>query len=52
TFWTDPSIQWFDQPICAKYQATLAFKAFEQKSFEDLAYCSPIYLKGANGVLL
>ena len=52
TFWTDPSIQWFDQPICAKYQATLAFKAFEQKAFEDLAYCSPIYLKGANGVLL
>jgi hypothetical protein len=26
--------------------------AFEMKAFEDLAYCSPIYLKGANGVLL
>lgn len=52
TFWTDPSIQWLDQPLCAKFQAAPAFKAFETQAFEDLAYCSPIYLKGANGVLL
>jgi tRNA threonylcarbamoyladenosine biosynthesis protein TsaB len=52
TFWTDPSIQWLDQPLCAKFQAVPAFKAFETQAFEDLAYCSPIYLKGANGVLL
>ncbi|MCF8202742.1 MAG: tRNA (adenosine(37)-N6)-threonylcarbamoyltransferase complex dimerization subunit type 1 TsaB [Crocinitomicaceae bacterium] len=52
TYWTDSSIQWLEQPLCAKFQANPAFKAFEMKAFEDLAYCSPIYLKGANGVLL
>jgi tRNA threonylcarbamoyladenosine biosynthesis protein TsaB len=52
TYWTDPSIQWLDQALCAKFQAEPAFMAFEMKAFEDLAYCSPIYLKGANGVLL
>ena len=52
TYWSNPAIQWLDQPLCAKFQATPAFKAFELNAFEDLAYCSPIYLKGANGVLL
>jgi tRNA threonylcarbamoyladenosine biosynthesis protein TsaB len=52
TYWSNPAIQWLDQPLCAKFQAAPAFKAFELKAFEDLAYCSPIYLKGANGVLL
>lgn len=50
--WTNPSIQWLDQPLSAKFQAYPAQQAFETKAFEDLAYCSPIYLKGANGVLL
>jgi tRNA threonylcarbamoyladenosine biosynthesis protein TsaB len=52
TYWTDPSIQWLEQPLCAKFQAAPAYKAYQMKAFEDLAYCSPIYLKGANGVLL
>ena len=52
TFWTDPSIQWIDQPLCAKFQAQIASQAFKAQDFENLAYCSPIYLKGANGVLL
>lgn len=52
TYWTNPSIQWLEQALCAKFQAAPAFKAFELNAIEDLAYCSPIYLKGANGVLL
>lgn len=52
TYWTNPAIQWLDQALCAKFQAAPAFKAFKLNTFEDLAYCSPIYLKGANGVLL
>jgi tRNA threonylcarbamoyladenosine biosynthesis protein TsaB len=52
TFWTNPSIQWIDTPLSAKFQALIAVQAFEKQAFEDLAYCSPIYLKGANGVLL
>lgn len=51
-YWTNPSIQWLDQTLSAKFQAYPAQKAFETEAFEDLAYCSPIYLKGANGVLL
>jgi len=52
TFWTNPSIQWIEQALCAKFQAQIAAQLFEKQAFEDLAYCSPIYLKGANGVLL
>jgi len=52
TYWTDPSIQWIDAPLSAKFQAQIVAQAFENQTFEDLAYCSPIYLKGANGVLL
>jgi tRNA threonylcarbamoyladenosine biosynthesis protein TsaB len=51
-YWTAHSIQWLDQPLSAKFQVKPAQQAFEMKAFEDLAYCSPIYLKGANGVLL
>jgi len=52
TFWTNPSIQWIEQALCAKFQVQIAAQLFEKQAFEDLAYCSPIYLKGANGVLL
>lgn len=52
TYWTNPFIHWIDEPLCAKFQAQIAAQLFEKKAFEDLAYCSPIYLKGANGVLL
>jgi len=52
TFWTNPSIQWIEQALCAKFQAQIAAQLFEKQAFEDLAYCSPIYLKGASGVLL
>lgn len=51
THWTDTSIQWLDQPLSAKFQVKPAKQAFETNVFEDLAYCCPIYLKGANGVL-
>lgn len=51
-FWQEPNITWLDEPLSAKFQAGLAWKAFEKQNFEDLAYGSPIYLKGANGVLL
>lgn len=52
TFWADPSIQWIEQTLSAQFQAPIAAQLFEKQVFEDLAYCSPIYLKGANGVLL
>ena len=48
----DPRVSFIDEKLSAKYQATLAYKKYQEKHFEDLAYCSPIYLKGANGVLL
>ncbi|MFM6965299.1 MAG: tRNA (adenosine(37)-N6)-threonylcarbamoyltransferase complex dimerization subunit type 1 TsaB [Sphingomonadales bacterium] len=50
--WTSDKLQWLDIPLSAKYQAHIALHAFNNQQFEDLAYCSPIYLKGANGVLL
>lgn len=51
-YWSNEQLQWLDAPISAKYQCAIAFAAFQRQQFEDLAYCSPIYLKGANGVLL
>jgi tRNA threonylcarbamoyladenosine biosynthesis protein TsaB len=51
-FWLAEPILWIDEALSAKFQAKIAFQAFEKEAFEDLAYCSPIYLKGANGVLL
>jgi tRNA threonylcarbamoyladenosine biosynthesis protein TsaB len=48
----DPRVSFIDEKLSAKYQATLAYKKYQEQHFEDLAYCSPIYLKGANGVLL
>ena len=50
--WTSTQLKWLDTPLSAKYQASIALNAFNNKQFEDVAYCSPIYLKGANGVLL
>ena len=50
--WTNHQLHWIDTPLSAKYQGQIAFTAFQNQQFEDLAYCSPIYLKGANGVLL
>jgi tRNA threonylcarbamoyladenosine biosynthesis protein TsaB len=51
-YWQNDAITWVNAALSAKYQAEIAFQAFEKQTFEDLAYCSPIYLKGANGVLL
>jgi tRNA threonylcarbamoyladenosine biosynthesis protein TsaB len=51
-YWQNDDITWVNTALSAKYQAKIAFRAFEKQTFEDLAYCSPIYLKGANGVLL
>jgi tRNA threonylcarbamoyladenosine biosynthesis protein TsaB len=45
-------IQYCNTPLSAKYQSKIAFELFQVQQFEDTAYCSPIYLKGANGVLL
>ncbi|MEN9743868.1 MAG: tRNA ((37)-N6)-threonylcarbamoyltransferase complex dimerization subunit type 1 TsaB [Bacteroidota bacterium] len=45
-------LDFLETELSAQYQAELAIEKFEKKEFEDLAYCSPIYLKGANGVLL
>lgn len=50
--WTSAQLKWIDTPLSAKYQARIALNAFNNKQFEEIAYCSPIYLKGANGVLL
>lgn len=48
----DPQVQFINEDISAQYQAKLAFDKYQKQQFEDLAYCGPIYLKGANGVLL
>lgn len=50
--WTSEKLQWIDAPLSAKYQVPIALISFKNTQFEDLAYCSPIYLKGANGILL
>jgi predicted O-methyltransferase YrrM len=48
----DSQIQYLNTPLSAKYQSKIAFDLYQEEKFEDTAYCSPIYLKGANGVLL
>lgn len=48
----DPEVQFINDLLSAQYQAKLAFEKYQKQLFEDLAYCGPIYLKGANGVLL
>ncbi|MFM7006221.1 MAG: tRNA (adenosine(37)-N6)-threonylcarbamoyltransferase complex dimerization subunit type 1 TsaB [Flavobacteriales bacterium] len=52
SFWTVEGLSWNTEQLSARFQVKAAFDAFKEKHFEDLAYCSPIYLKGANGVLL
>lgn len=52
TFWTSEALIWINEALSARFQTQAAYKAFQTQQFEDLAYCSPIYLKGANGVLL
>lgn len=52
SYWTTKDLSWNTEQLSARFQANAAFVAYVQKCFEDLAYCSPIYLKGANGVLL
>jgi tRNA threonylcarbamoyladenosine biosynthesis protein TsaB len=52
SFWSSNELIWINDALSARFQAKAAFQAFEGQQFEDLAYCSPIYLKGANGVLL
>ncbi|MEN9699396.1 MAG: hypothetical protein RLZZ301_594 [Bacteroidota bacterium] len=47
--WENRSITFIHETISAKYQAKLAYEKFNLAQFEDLAYASPIYLKGANG---
>ncbi len=51
-FWTQKELTWLDTPISAKFQVNPSTKAYSEKKFEDTAYCNPIYLKGANGILL
>lgn len=51
-YWQQTTLTYIEQQISAKYQAKIAFETFQVQQFENLAYCSPIYLKGANGVLL
>ena len=48
----NPRVVYIEESISAKFQANIAFDKYQKQMFEDLAYCSPIYLKGANGVLL
>lgn len=48
----DPRVVYMEASISAKFQAIIAFDKYKNQIFEDLAYCSPIYLKGANGILL
>lgn len=50
--WKDDSLEWENAALSARYQSKVAYEAYERKKFEDLAYCAPIYLKGANGILL
>ena len=52
TFWSSDVLIWNHETLSARFQAKAAFEAFQTQQFEDLAYCSPIYLKGANGILL
>ena len=52
TYWEQQNLTWINTKLSAQYQVLPALTAFENQTFEDLAYCSPIYLKGANGVLL
>jgi tRNA threonylcarbamoyladenosine biosynthesis protein TsaB len=52
TFWSSDELIWIHEALSARFQVKVAFEAFQTQHFEDLAYCSPIYLKGANGVLL
>lgn len=48
----DPEVLFIDESLSAQYQSKLAFEKYQKQQFEDIAYCGPIYLKGANGVLL
>ena len=49
--WEHRNITWNKNVLCsAKGQASIAYKKFQKKEFENLAYFSPIYLKDANGV--
>jgi tRNA threonylcarbamoyladenosine biosynthesis protein TsaB len=48
----DPEVLFINESLSAQYQSKLAFEKYLKQQFEDLAYCGPIYLKGANGVLL
>lgn len=48
----DPLVAFIDEKLSATFQAKIALEKYQEQQFEDLAYCSPIYLKGANGVLL
>lgn len=52
TYWTSQDLIWINEALSARFQVQVAFQKFQAQQFEDLAYCSPIYLKGANGVLL
>jgi tRNA threonylcarbamoyladenosine biosynthesis protein TsaB len=52
TYWTSNELIWRNEVLSARFQVQIAFQKFQAQQFEDLAYCSPIYLKGANGALL
>jgi tRNA threonylcarbamoyladenosine biosynthesis protein TsaB len=52
TYWTSKHLIWRNEALSARFQIQVAFQKFQDQQFEDLAYCSPIYLKGANGILL
>ena len=52
SFWKNSDLLWIDEKLSAKYQVQFAYKAYNSRKFEDLAYANPIYLKGANGILL
>ncbi|MEY3100141.1 MAG: tRNA ((37)-N6)-threonylcarbamoyltransferase complex dimerization subunit type 1 TsaB, partial [Bacteroidota bacterium] len=51
TYWTSNELIWRNEVLSARFQVQVAFQKFQAQQFEDLAYCSPIYLKGANGAL-
>ncbi len=52
SFWKNSDLLWIDEKLSAKYQVQFAYEAYNSRKFEDLAYANPIYLKGANGILL
>lgn len=52
SFWNVEGLSWNTEQLSARFQAKAAYDAYKENRFEDLAYCCPIYLKGANGVLL